>query len=57
MKQDAVATQPLDLALHGGVGDTDLLRDLAKATAGASPEEEGPKQLATSQPVGHREGL
>ncbi len=57
MKQQAVATQPLDLALHGGVGDTELLRDLAKATAGASPEEEGPKQVAVPEPVGQREGL
>ncbi len=57
VKQQAVSAQALDLALHGGVGDTELLGDLAKTTAGAHPEEEGSKQVAASQPVGRREGL
>ncbi|MCP3986428.1 MAG: hypothetical protein GY723_18765 [bacterium] len=57
MKQQAVTTQSLDLALHGGVGDPELLGDLAESTAGASSKEEGPKQIAAPEPVGQREGL
>ena len=57
MEEHAVSSQARDLALDGGVGDAELVGDLAESAAGAGAEEERAEEIRAAEPVGGREGL
>jgi hypothetical protein len=57
MQQQAVAPEPLDLVLDGGVGDAEFLRDLAVGGAGEDPKEERAQESGLLEPVAGGEGL
>jgi hypothetical protein len=57
VEEEAVASEPLDLALDGGVRDAELLGDLAQAAAAADAEEELAVEIRALEPVVGGEGL
>ena len=57
VEEQAVASESLDLTLDGGVGDAELLGDLAQAAAAADAEEELAVQVGPFEPVVGGEAL
>jgi len=57
VEEQAVASEPVHLTLHGAVGNPELTADLAKAGSADQAMEEGFEKLGVSQPIRGREGL
>ncbi len=57
VKEETVSTQPFAEELDGGVRDTGLPRDLAKARTRDQAMKDGLEEVAAAKPVGGREGL